>query len=288
MNPTKLGTRTGGRLLWYEFSPLPFRVPKGLPCHREDVDGVIVIEHHRDDDAYPYGLRLEAMVGTQSELNAAKATASSLDKQLRRVWPYIAGAPLTIRPSRMSVSVDGPFGWRTNHGELRQKLPGAHVGFTVGKSVRDFGITLVWMPLKPVLEALPAFRAADPMTAALIDLHLHAWDNYQHSVEVFLFAKTLELATALLPGVTMAHKQKHLPQPFAVAMTNDLSWLKQIANTRLDARHAVQKSRRGAPQLHARMSREERRGFIDDADIAIRGVISGRLHVDLNTIRRHE
>jgi hypothetical protein len=245
---------------------------------------VTVIEQHRADLDNPYGLRLERLVHTHAELGAAKRSVSDLDRLLRRTWPYIAGAPMNIQQAHMTISVDGPFGWRTNYREVYEQVPGARLNLSVGRVERDFGITLSTMPLKSVLEAMPAFRSADEMAATLVDLHLDTWAHYQHSVEIFLFAKTLELAVALLPGQRMAEKQAALPRPFGAQMTKDLDWLKMVMNTRIDARHSV--TNRSIPELHPRMTPQERLAFINNADLAIRAVISLRLGVELNSIER--
>jgi hypothetical protein len=292
-DPARLFGPSGGEeesercwTIWHESPSLRFRVPSDLPCHEEAVGLLNVIEQRRDDVKRPYGIRIEAEVRNQFELSHRKREVVDLAADLRKAWPYVAGVPFLTQEGTLQVSLDGPVGWRTNLGEIKEEVPGDRIVMTVGAVQGGGPLEVPFMLLEPVLRARERFLATDDITLTLREIHLDALGERMRGGDPFRFAKALELATALLPGHSAKQKQTELKSDYAKLLTRPLGWLGDIANNRIDVRHVVRKSKGNPTSAHSKLSREERQEFIQNADLVVRGVIAMRTGCDVNTVNR--
>lgn len=273
------------RTVWFECSPRPFFGPKRKPCHREVVDGLDVFEFRRRSRVTPYCLRMEARVENQEELRERSRSALDLAGDLDLVWPYVAGAPLFPRVLTIQL-VKAPSGWRTNADRIGRHLPWVGPGFHAKMRMaggRRYWMTLPYMPLKPALEAVRAYRTSDAATRLLIDLHTRSLKEPGSDTELILLAKALELVRAVLPGRGDADKQKNLQAEVQASLTHPFAWLYNIANNRLEVRHVVKDRTR--LRLLDRLTSSERKDYRHDADAVLRGVITQRLGIELGLVR---
>lgn len=268
------------RTVWFESSPRPFFVPKREPCHREVVDGLDVFEFRRRSRVAPYGLRMEARVANKKELEDRFSSALEIADDLDLVWTYVAGVPLFPRVLTMQL-VKSPEGWRTNAARAKRDLPAG--GDLYGKvrlvGRRRLSMELPSMPLKRALEAVKAYRKTDEVTRLLIGLHTGALKAPGSPTQLILLAKGLELARAILPGRRDIDRERALrDDELRSSLHHPLSWLYMIANRRLEIRHVVENPT--AIRLHPTLTSSERKDFVHDGDVVIRGVIAERLGLE--------
>src|SRR5262249_1360938 len=130
------------------------------------------------------------------------------------------------------------------------------------------------------LVARQAYTGAPPIVRELIELHIRSQKSGDG--RLFLLAKALEIVGAFFRGdgsrasrnagieaeIRTTGTDNHLTQPVA--------WLVDIANERLDVRHAWNRDSPGLV-LHPRMTTQERNDFTRNADLLIRAFICARL-----------
>ena len=268
--------------LVYECSPRPFSVPPRVPAYRERVSCLDVIEYRRRSKVRPYGLRMESQVTTKEEARHCHSEALRLASDLNAVWAYIAGVPLF--PKRLVLQVvDSPNGWRTNFKKLESALPtAARFHGEVRISEGSYSLELPFMPLQRALAAVQAYHVASENVRVLMGLHFEALDQPGTQSGLFLLAKALELARGMLPGRDNKQRQAALPPDVRAELRQSLHWLYGIANHRLEIRHVIDKKNRS---LLPRLSAEERKDFVHDADIVIRGVIERELGIEAALVR---
>jgi len=105
------------------------------------------------------------------------------------------------------------------------------------------------------LEALAAFRNAQPVVRSLVELHFSALTSTRVDGRLFFFAKALELVRALLPGADLPAKSANLHPEIRGELARPLSWLYDMSNNRFDVRHVVRNPQ--GPDLHPPMTSEE-------------------------------
>lgn len=285
--PADYYRRPMARTVWFECKPRQIFVPKGLRCHKESFDGLTVSEFRRRSSVRPYSLRMEARVGTRAELGQLFGSALDLARDLDLVWTYVGGRPLF--PVILTVELaKAPGGWKTNASEIRPRLPVGGTGLSA--NVRLVGgrlswMTLPFMPLKPALQAVRAYRASDEVTRLLMDLHTRALKSPGSDTGLFLMAKALELVRKVLPGPHDPDREKALDEDVRSRLRRPFAWLWKIANSRMDVRHVVERHP-AKLRLHPKLTTEERRDFLHDVDLVLRAVISKKLGVDLAIVER--
>lgn len=286
--PEKHATTELGRLghmptniLTYESTPRPFVIPDGDPTHSEQVGRLRVTENSVAGEPRLYQLRMTADVHTREEAEACHSEALSVADDLDVVWTYVAGQPLF--PYRMVLQIrEAPNGWTTDYKEVRSQLPSASrftyedIRFVSGPSY----VELPFMPLQPAMALLHSYRSADQNTRLLTSLHYEAIGQRGSQAGLFLLAKALELAKLILPGRTDNQKQKALSSDVQSELSQSLHWLYDIANNRLEIRHVV-----GTKTLLPRITAAERKDFLANADLVIRGVVQRELGGSLAILR---
>ena len=257
-------------------------VPKRLPCHKERFGLLDVLEYRRRSSTLPYGLRMEAEVTRKNDVSPCRMEAITLAAELDLIWAYIGGVPLFPKVLKMT-HILSPVGWSSNSTEVEAALP-ATGGFAEIKFTQrgSYSAILSFMPLARALRAVRAYRASDDATKILIKLHYAAMRNPGAESSLMLLAKNLELARAILPGREDTRKQRALQSETNRRLRRSLHWLFGIANQRLEVRHIVRKPSK--PELHARLTKEERADFLNDSELVLRDVISQRLNIELETV----
>jgi len=259
-------------------------VPTSEPCHRERVGNLDVIEYRRRSDIRPYGLRMEGEPETKEDAQACHHEAILLASDLSTVWPYVAGA--LFPEVRELKIVSAPDGWTTNFKMVESTLPTAQ-RLVVGRisiTSSAYSITLPYMPLKRAIAALRAYRSADQNVKVLVDLHFEASNRLGEQSGLFLLAKALELARAILPGSTDTQRVAALSADVRKNLRQSFHSLYDIANNRLEIRHTVDKKNKKS--LLPRLNHQERTDFVRDADLVIRGVVEREIQIPLLTIKQ--
>ncbi|HZQ90387.1 MAG TPA: hypothetical protein VFA60_01185 [Terriglobales bacterium] len=101
-----------------------------------------------------------------------------------------------------------------------------------------------------------------------------------------LFAKRLILRRADAPGKTDTQREGALSADVRSELRQSLHWLYDIANNRLEVRHVVSKGKSGsAGTLLPKLTAAERRDFLHDADLVIRGVVEREIGVPAAIVR---
>jgi hypothetical protein len=275
--------------LFYECSPRPFFVPARLRGYRGRVGGLDVIEHRHRSNVLPYGLRMECQVNTEQEAACSHTEALQLARDLNIVWAYVAAVPLF--PKRIMLQLSGaPDGWRTNFKKLKStrpikprsalaisSSPGPAVAFRMSIKIIQgkYKVLLPYMPLQPALVAVQAYRTANENMRFLMNLHFGAIDQLGTESQLFLFAKALDLVRrVMLPGRSVQQKESALPHDVRAALSQSLNWLGAMSNNRLETRHVASDGK-----LLPKLSPTERRDFVHDADLVIRGVVERELGI---------
>ena len=138
-----------------------------------------------------------------------------------------------------------------------------------------FELTLPYMPLQRALTAVRAYRTANTNTRFLVNLHFGALDQLGTEWQLVLLAKALDLARDMLPGHGDVNKQAALPTGVRAELSRSLKWLSEMSNKRLETRHVASKG-----NLLPRMSPAERKDFVHDVDLVIRGVVERELGIE--------
>jgi hypothetical protein len=235
-----------------------------------------IIEYRTENPARPYGLKIQSEVNWREEVSATRNDAIKLAGELNLIWAYVAGRSLFYKVLHVTP-ITAPPGWESNSDAVEKTLPskGGFIEFEWTKSGSS-GTPLFFMPLEQALRAVRAYRSADEATIRLIRLHYDAMSQLGSESTLLLLSKALELTAALLPGNTRSQKQQSLPAEFRSELRHSLQWLFDIANTRQETRHVVQ---RGRMDLHPKLTKQEREDFRHDAELVVRGAIGSRLEV---------
>lgn len=133
---------------------------------------------------------------------------------------------------------------------------------------------LPYFPLGLVLVAREKYPKLSQVFKTMVSLHHQALAATLSDARLFLLAKGLELATEFISGKTYAEKTANLPEALRSGLKHDLNWLFQIANTRVNIRHVVQKG--ANPPLHKKINGPEARDFEHDVDFMIRFYVAGQ------------
>lgn len=277
-------------LITFLSKPQILVAPDTAQLHIADLDGLRVcdIAEPANADGLPEGARqycvqIAKEVDTLEESLEAHRQADSLIADLERVWAYSAGLPL--RPLRTYLEVHYALeGWTSNVEEVQNAIRAQKQGIT--GTVRI--VSRHWMhaphfPLRLALEAVVAFRNAQPVVRSRVELHFSALTSARVDGRLFFFAKALELVRALLPGADVRAKSAGLHPEIQGELVRPFSWLYDMSNHRFDVRHVVRDPQ--GPDLHPLMTPEELRDFEHDADLVIRGVIAQHLAIELAVAR---
>jgi hypothetical protein len=234
-----------------------------------------------------YSVVLETDVSTQAQLQARHKDVFKLTDELDRVWTYAADYPLKATHSR-SVYGEGPERWQTNYKDVDRAIERArsHSRFIIeGEWSLELmqSILLPTWPLKRALNILEQYRSTSVATRFLIELHYQSLTSRDTASQLLFLAKTLELVESLLPDPKRksdskqkrAFKQKHLPEAVTRALEygqDTLHKLFDIANNKQETRHIKYNPKTASlpPQITA----DERRSFLHNADLIIRGVVA--------------
>jgi hypothetical protein len=262
--------------IFIETQARPFVIPDGAVCHHEQVGLVTAKERRSENPQKPYVLRIEWEATTREEAALGHQAALHLADELDSVWAYVAGEPLFAVQLILEIT-EAPEGWTSNYRDVQRQLPSAQ-----GISIESVSITnthsmrLPHMPLRNALRARDAYSHADADTKALIDLHFNAMKHPGSQPGLFLMAKAMELAKAMLPGRTPEEKQTALPFETANYLRQSVRWLGMIANKRFEIRHVVERG-----SLLPTLDQAEGRDFKHDAELVVRALISDKLGIPL-------
>lgn len=224
-----------------------------------------------------YRLIAEAKVESVDQLDEIGRSIHQIADELDRCWIYSAGTPLTGEHLGSFGIVHTPDGWTSNVLEIGAALRGEpYLNLELGANTVLLGMpALRHFPLRHALYVRERFLTAEPGIRSLIEFHYLAKKQLVNSdARLFLLAKGLEIARAMLPGRTDPERQSSLPTRFIerLRLPDSLHDLFDLANHRRDIRHAVRNPR--GVELHQRLTHEERADFDHDADIILRGVVS--------------
>lgn len=277
------------KTLFYECSPRPFFVPARLRGYREKIGALDMIEHRHRSEVLPYGLRMECQVDTKQDAARCHTEALQLALDLNIVWAYVAVVPLF--PKRIMLRLaESPDGWRTNFKKLKSTrptkprsalaispspVPAVALSMSIKIKPGKYKVVLPYMPLQRALVALRAYRNASENMRFLMNLHFAAIDQLGTDTQLFLFAKALDLARDMLPGHDNPKKESALPVGVRAELVQSLNWLGEMSNNRLETRHVASKGK-----LLPQLSPTERRDYIHDADLVIRGVVERKLGIE--------
>lgn len=219
-----------------------------------------------------YQVVIEATVATREEGWKTKFEAHKLAHDLDRAWVYVCGRPL--HPIHIQLHFDKPpEGWSTNAKKVDVRLArAAGLPYVImGEEKSRSWMQLPFFPLREALKVRQALNANPETILALADLHYSALKSLDGNGTLFLLAKGLELGSKLLPGEDNKVREKSLPENIRSALRHSLDWLFTMSNQRFDVRHVVKNPQ--GPQLHQRMTAEERITFTEDADLVIRSIV---------------
>jgi hypothetical protein len=263
------------KTIWFKCER-PFVPPNDLPCHTEMFEALEILEYRTENPARPYGLKIQSEVNWRNEVSPIRNAAIKLAGELDLIWAFVAGRSLFYKVLHVT-RITAPPGWEGNSEAVEKTLPlkGGFIDFKWTKSGSS-GTPLFFMPLEQALIAVRAYRSTDVATKRLIRLHYDAMSHLGSESTLLLLSKALELTAALLPGHTRARKQQSLPAEFRSELRHSLQWLFDIANTRQEIRHIVERGRR---DLHPKLTKQEREDFRHDAELVVRGAIGSRLGV---------
>jgi hypothetical protein len=266
-------------VLRVESSILHYGVPPNEHPYSEQIGQLLVRELYSPtrESELPSGVQsyqviIEATVSSREEAWKAKFEAFELAEELDRAWVYVCGRPL--HPVHLQLQfLDSPRGWSTNAKGVDVRLAQAEGRpyVTLGLIKDRHWIQMPFFPLRESLRVREALRIAPEPTSALVDLHYSALKSLDSNGKLFLLAKGLELSSRLLPGKDKKAREKSLPENIRSAISHSLDWLFNISNNRFDVRHVVKDPQ--GPQLHQRMTPEERAVFTEDADLVIRTIV---------------
>jgi len=260
--------------------------------YEEAVDGLMIRELFEPvhDDTLPdgignYSIVIEGVVTSESEIWTMSEKAHQLAEDLNRTWTYVCGHPINV--ARLGLTVrTAPPGWMTDVPEIRERISAKRSGLTCGSIEIK---TRYWVfcsdfPLRRALRVRESLLDASVIVRTLISLHHMALTSRESEVRLLLLAKALEIVRAILPGRRDQEKQRKLPYEIISELRRgSLDWLSEIANSRLDVRHAIRN--KNGPKLHRRISKEERKDFEHDANLVICSVVCGELGQALVILR---
>jgi hypothetical protein len=237
-----------------------------------------------------YSLLLEREVSTQDEVWSALDEASKLSEELDIAWCYAWGKPYRSVETMLRC-IEAPEGWSGNLREVERNIERKKGGFFVdaaGFAYQHYA----WWPCLPLERAVAARRActkAPPVIRELIELHIRWHKSVDR--ELFLLAKALEIVGAYF-GKSRADRNAGIEQEMKklgvnVHLTQTAAWLFDIANERFDVRHAWDKDSPGVV-LHPRMTDQEKRDFMFNADLIVRVFICEQLGIDVCIITHYD
>ena len=269
--------------IWFETSPRPFAAPEGLQCHCEQMESLLVSEHHEATAEAPYRIRLEAQAGSLEDLHNIRREAFILAEEFDLVWPYVAGVPLFPRIRTVSLAV-GPRGWTTNSDGAKAALSVGRAHMSGEHIVSRYLVTLPYLPLKAALETVRSLRKADTVTRFLVELHVASLRDLTGSGSVVFLSKALEVVRAILPGRSDDAREGSLPPDVQAVLRRGLHWLYGIANQRVEVRHIVRDPSK--LEFHPHLNQEEKRDYELEGDLVVRAVICQRLAIPLVALNR--
>jgi len=189
------------------------------------------------------------------------------------------------------VLSDGPRDWRGNYHEVRvaiERQAGNAFYCEAMQVTNQAWIRAPFLPLKQLLKARTAYLAAPPILHELIGLHVSAYKAPLGNL--FMLAKALEVvgkhygptrATRATRNSSMQHAMNGMG--LTPHLKQNVEWLFNIANTRFDIRHAVDKDAPGV-SLHPKLTPAERRDFEEDATLVVRAFICEQLGLDMHIV----
>jgi hypothetical protein len=202
-------------------------------------------------------------------------------EELDRCWIYSMAQPLfpvVLRVHSLTV----PRGWESNLDEIDEdalpwKGDGAWLEFL--PDTRKLWTETPVLPLRRALETRERYLKASGPLQTLIRLHHLGLTNPGSEGGLFFLAKALEIARSLIPGRQNRDKEANLFADADVGLRQSFDWLFEVANTRMDVRHAVRRDRPG--ELHPRLKGGERTEFCADADLLLRTLVCKRFDLPL-------
>ncbi len=117
----------------------------------------------------------------------------------------------------------------------------------------DHWLALPYLPLATAMHAREAYKRAEDMVKALVDIHYGALKLRRSEGKLFALANALELVRAVLPGRSDSAKQQSLRPEVTANLRQSLHWLFNIANNRFNVRHVLTKAA-GKSALHPRLN----------------------------------
>jgi hypothetical protein len=217
---------------------------------------------------------LETNVSTQEQLQARRREVFNLTNELDRVWTYVAGYPFNATHCMLEF-IEGPERWHTNYQDVHRAIERVHSDIVIeGQWTIENrqSIRLPTWPLKQALKIRDQYRNVTDPICALMELHYQSLTSRDPNSNLFFLAKGLELVRSLLPGDKDSTRQKQLPDEVTRELEQSLDWLFCITNNRYEVRHIVRNPK--AALLHPKLTAAERRSFLHDADLIIRGVVA--------------
>lgn len=277
------GRSTTKRKVFFKSKPQLYVLASTGSPHQRTVGDWIVRESYEPlddrtlpDDTVSYSIWIETEVSSPEEIWAKRSKGFELAYDLNRVWTYVCGQPINVARLGL-VAYHAPAAWTTNAEEVEKDLQAAISGLTY----KEISIqTRHWtycpeLPLAKALDVRESYETASDFVRTLIELHYLSLTSVKSEARFFFFAKALEIVRALLPSRTNRQKQKLLPVNIASDLHKSLHWLFDMANTRSNVRHVVQKG--AITTLLPQMSVQEGRSFQHDADLVIRTVVCMQL-----------
>ena len=247
--------------------------------YSENIDGLLVYEVYEDPEEDSnlglYQVVIEAEVENQDELENKSKIAIQLAEDFEVLWPYVWIMPLHGKSwdTRLSL-ISPPEGWGSNKKEIRKKFDIENGGLTFD-SLSFINVDYLYsnmLPLERAIRIRKKYLKADAVIKTLIELNFESHNSKTIHSRLFLLAKAMEITRAHLKGNTDQEREENLPEKVRSQLNYSYHHLFNLANSRIDTRHAVRKKGEKV-ELHPKMDSEELNSFMHDCDLIIRSVV---------------
>ena len=273
--------------LIYKSKVINYGFSDNLDLYSSKINGILVFETFEKKkysdvpmEIGDYIINLESYPNNIDLFFEHKEQIEKIINEIKFIWPYICGEPM--HPVVTNIIFDPiPRYWESNHKEVQKKL---HLEKHKLWGEISEGHSIHWLilpspPLKRALEARKEYLNLDETKKKLIELHLTALSTSYKDANLFLHAKSLELASKYFPGKNNKDKDKKLDKDLKSYINTSLDSLFNVANNRINIRHVVKNP--NGPEIHKEASWDEIKNFRHDCDIIVRYLICKFLKIPM-------
>lgn len=197
--------------------------------------------------------------------------AFSIIDDLKLVWTYAFGG--IYKSYKANEGINAPKDWTTNSGEILDEMHPSQYKIETSIDTETWFVA-PFRPLNRLLIAYNGYKESDNHLTYLIQFYNDA--RIAHiEASLLIYAKALEILDSALKGNSKKQKTENLPESIKSDLTQDLNWLFNMANNRVNGRHAIRNKEE--IRFHPEMTNDEMRDFIYNASIMIEWYITDAL-----------